>query len=152
MIWKSRWHSTGAWRRPSIPQTPQGLLNEPTVTNREFLYLAKQACLVLFPVVHRLGPLLADGVPSPSLHASNQKFHSPTICPKFSNAVVVNSLGCFGGAEHTNERRPEVGFFILGGSWLVISGVLSTVTILITHTKGLITPLITTHEPPSALT
>ena len=31
----------------------------------------------------------------------------------------------------------------------MISGVTSRVTILITHIKGLITPLITTHEPPS---
>ena len=43
-----------------------------------------------------------------------------------------------------------------GGSWVVISGVvspliwvISKVTIVITHTRGLITPLITTHEPPS---
>ena len=38
---------------------------------------------------------------------------------------------------------------MLGGSWVVISGVLSKVTVLITPTRGLITPLITTHEPPS---
>ena len=38
---------------------------------------------------------------------------------------------------------------LLGGSWLVISGVISRVTIIITHTRGLITLLITTHEPPS---
>ena len=62
---------------------------------------------------------------------------------------------------------------LLGGSWVVISGVISRVTILITHIRGLITllittlnpkpynpkdpfkgtllitPLITTHEPPS---
>ena len=37
----------------------------------------------------------------------------------------------------------------LGGSWVVISGVRSKVTILITPIGGLITPLITTHEPPS---
>ena len=38
---------------------------------------------------------------------------------------------------------------VLGGSWVVISRVISRVTILITHIRGLITPLITTHEPPS---
>ena len=38
---------------------------------------------------------------------------------------------------------------LLGGSWVVISRVISRVTIIITHTRGLITPLITTHEPPS---
>ena len=38
---------------------------------------------------------------------------------------------------------------LLGGSWVVISRVISRVTILITHIRGLITPLITAHEPPS---
>ena len=38
---------------------------------------------------------------------------------------------------------------LLGGSWVVTSRVISRVTILITHIRGLITPLITTHEPPS---
>ena len=38
---------------------------------------------------------------------------------------------------------------VLGGSWVVISGVISRATIVITHIRGLITPLITTHEPPS---
>ena len=38
---------------------------------------------------------------------------------------------------------------ILGGSWAVITGV-SRVTILITPIRGLITLLITTHEPPSS--
>ena len=41
------------------------------------------------------------------------------------------------------------GLGILGGSWVVISGVISRVTVLITHIRGHITPLITTHEPPS---
>ena len=36
---------------------------------------------------------------------------------------------------------------LLGGSWLVISGVISTVDL--TPIRGLITPLITSHEPPS---
>ena len=31
---------------------------------------------------------------------------------------------------------------------MFISGVVSGVTILLTHIRGLITPLITTHEPP----
>ena len=56
---------------------------------------------------------------------------------------------------------------LLGGSWVVINGITSRVTILITHirglithirglitplithVRGLITPLITTYEPPS---
>ena len=45
-------------------------------------------------------------------------------------------------------RRASAGCFshALGGSWVVISGVISRVTI---HIRGLITLLITTHEPPS---
>ena len=39
---------------------------------------------------------------------------------------------------------------LLGGSWVVISEVISRVTIVITQIRGLITPLITTHEPPSS--
>ena len=39
--------------------------------------------------------------------------------------------------------------YILGGSWGVISGVISKATVIITHIRGLITPLMTTHEPPS---
>ena len=38
-----------------------------------------------------------------------------------------------------------------GGSWVLISRVISRVTILNTHIKGLITPRVTTHEPPSIL-
>ena len=34
---------------------------------------------------------------------------------------------------------------ILGGSWVVISGVISRVTMLITHIRGLKTPLMTIH-------
>ena len=43
--------------------------------------------------------------------------------------------------EPTLNPKPS----LLGGSWVVIS----RVTILITHIRGLIAPLITTHEPPS---
>ena len=38
---------------------------------------------------------------------------------------------------------------LLGGSVVVISRVISRVTVVISHIKGLIIPLITTHEPPS---
>ena len=38
---------------------------------------------------------------------------------------------------------------LLGGSWVVISGVISRVTVIIIHKRRLIIPLITTHEPPS---
>ena len=38
---------------------------------------------------------------------------------------------------------------LLGGSWVVISGVISRITIIMTHMRGLRTLLITTREPPS---
>ena len=38
---------------------------------------------------------------------------------------------------------------LLGGSWVVVSGVTSRVTIIISHITGLITPLFSTPEPPS---
>ena len=38
---------------------------------------------------------------------------------------------------------------LLGGSWAIISEVISSVTIIITHIRGLLTPLKITHEPPS---
>ena len=41
---------------------------------------------------------------------------------------------------------------ILGGSWVVISGVISRATKVITHLRGLFSLLIiiATHEPPSS--
>ena len=44
---------------------------------------------------------------------------------------------------------PNLKSLLLGGSWVVISGVITRVTIVITHINGLITLLITTHEPLS---
>ena len=40
---------------------------------------------------------------------------------------------------------------ILGGSWVVISMVISTLIWVVTAVTLLLTPLITTHEPPSNL-
>ena len=40
---------------------------------------------------------------------------------------------------------------LLGGSWVVIGRVVSRPTFLLAHNRGLRTPLITTHEPPSRL-
>ena len=50
----------------------------------------------------------------------------------------------FGEAARTASPSP-----LLGGSWVVIGGVISRVTIVIAQIRGLITPLITTREPPS---
>ena len=38
---------------------------------------------------------------------------------------------------------------LLGGSWVVITGVMSPLIWVITIVSLIITPLITTHEPPS---
>ena len=38
---------------------------------------------------------------------------------------------------------------VLGGSWVAGSGVISRLTIVLTHISGLITPLITTLNPKS---
>ena len=46
------------------------------------------------------------------------------------------------------DLSQHVGFdlwALLGGSWVVISGVTSKVSIIMTHIRG----LVTTHEPPS---
>ena len=50
------------------------------------------------------------------------------------------------GTAHPSICRlwQKTSLHLLAGSWVVISGVL---TILITQIRGLITPLITTHEP-----
>ena len=39
----------------------------------------------------------------------------------------------------------------LGGSWVVISRVISRITMVVTYIRALLTPLVTTHEPPSTL-
>ena len=52
------------------------------------------------------------------------------------------------GSLGSQTPKPET---LLGGSWVVISEVISRITMVITHIRGLIAPLITTHEPPSSL-
>ena len=60
--------------------------------------------------------------------------------------------GYFGVLKAPQKTRKAATTYVhepvLGGSWVVISGVVSRVTIVIIHIRGLITPLITTHEPP----
>ena len=56
------------------------------------------------------------------------------------------------GLNHGLHLKPGIPLrpsTLLGGSWVVISRVVSRVTILITHTRGLTTPLITNPEPSS---
>ena len=49
----------------------------------------------------------------------------------------------------TRNERTTIVLGILGGSWVVISRVLSPLIWVITTVTLLITPLITTHEPPT---
>ena len=49
----------------------------------------------------------------------------------------------FGNTQEPKTLKPCRTFKVLGGSW---------VTIVITHIKGIITQLRTTHGPPSTLT
>ena len=56
---------------------------------------------------------------------------------------------------HPESRLGEFGIVyssLLEDSWVVISGVISRATIIITPIMELISPLITTHEPPSTRT
>ena len=47
------------------------------------------------------------------------------------------------------NSEPLWALLLLGGSWVVLSRVVSRVTLDLTYIGGRITPLITTHEPPS---
>ena len=51
--------------------------------------------------------------------------------------------------ERTIDEARLSGRFLLGGSWVVINGVISPPIGVITIVTLIITPLITTHEPPS---
>ena len=50
------------------------------------------------------------------------------------------------GWECLTEGSPQT---LLGGSWVVISGVISPLIWVVSIATLLITPLTTTHEPPS---
>ena len=51
--------------------------------------------------------------------------------------------------EYLNWDKVSAQVWLLGGSWVVISRVISRVTTVIGPIRGLLTLLITTHEPPS---
>ena len=56
-----------------------------------------------------------------------------------------------GFAVETFHSAPDALNLLLGGSWVVISRVISRITVVITYIGGLITLLITTHEPSSGV-
>ena len=57
----------------------------------------------------------------------------------------AESISCYGRGQGMLCQR----YALLGGSWVVISRVISPLIWLITIVTLLITPLLTTHEPPS---
>ena len=71
----------------------------------------------------------------------------------FENLSSDSSPTCFYAAtlpcEHEAVFRAHCRPCILGGSWVVISGVISPLLWVISIVTLLITLLITTHEPPS---
>ena len=54
-------------------------------------------------------------------------------------------------SRERNARAKPLSLYthIRGGSWVVTSGVISRVTIIIIRIRALITPLLSTHEPSS---
>ena len=67
-------------------------------------------------------------------------------------AILPNHEGNTTSYHYEDGRVATIGlsYSLLRGSWVVISGAISRVTIVITQIRRLITPLITTHEPPSS--
>ena len=58
--------------------------------------------------------------------------------------VTLSEAFWFGASLQIRSAK-----LLLGASWVIISGVIRRVTVIITQIKGFITPCITTHEPPS---
>ena len=75
------------------------------------------------------------------------------LCGGIEHPVICSVPWSQGGQSVLGGSWVVIGQSVLGGSWVVISKVIrrviSKVTILLAHNRGLITPLITTHEPPS---
>ena len=114
----------------------------------------------------RLGIAARDQFRVPHLEAKQQ--FSDTLQPVVRNALALQPLHPLYRVLHPNhqslkshsrtrsklyfpKQATEVLGILLGGSWVAINGVIIGVTILITHVRGLLTPLMTTHEPPSML-
>ena len=72
---------------------------------------------------------------------------------KSRGPILPGTMNCYIVYEPLNPFRVHfvlrprlVNRPTLGGSWVATSGVISRVTIVITHIRGLITLLITTHN------
>ena len=98
---------------------------------------------------------LTPRIPEPCRSTSHLATRSPNKCSPTPVGPRERSKRCsckdqLQLADHLiRELITRILVALLGGSWVVLSGVIIKVTILITHMKGLITLLITTHEPPS---
>ena len=67
--------------------------------------------------------------------------------PRLSRDLALTPLQCAADCGQLQARATNRA--PLGGSWVVISRVISRLTILTAHIRGRITPRKTTHEPPS---
>ena len=78
----------------------------------------------------------------------SRRFHCRTVCEGTGSRrlAVPNVLRKF---KWPSLEQRSVLPSLLGGLWVVKSRVISRVTILLPHIRGLITPVFTTHEPPS---
>ena len=74
---------------------------------------------------------------------------APLVILSSANTPRPQTLSPKSSAGAPGPRSEKVGR-LLGGSWVVISGVISPLIWIITTVTLLVTPLITTHEPPSS--
>ena len=99
------------------------------------------------PLSHR-GVKLGKEEPNDSVPASLPTRSS--WLPEQRDFEIIHEFGVW-GFDIEGALVIRISTELLGGSWVVVSGLISKVTIDITHIKGLITPLITTHQPPSKI-
>ena len=71
---------------------------------------------------------------------------SPVLWPMFWAAAEISARRGRSRRRFFNRAFIEG---LLGGSWVVISGVTSKATIVTTHIRGFVTRIVSTHEPPS---
>ena len=97
-------------------------------------------------------------ISTPVQRMGEKDYYTLSTCESLLELLLPHTLPAFPRTAHKHwcvgghtvlQDHPFNGATWLGGSWVVISRVISRVTILITHIRGLITPLITSHEPPS---
>ena len=88
-------------------------------------------------------------------HCSICNFHLLGLIPRPPRSQSLNACTCSkpSPTRQNHDRRPrKCSFSILGGSWVITSGVLRRVTIttILSRIRGLLASRITTHEAPSS--